>query len=81
MRQLQTGQPVWDLQYDEKGALTAPAQADFLNEVASSGVTDLFAFSHGWNSSQDRARSLYDTMFPMIRDAAKIGRASCRERV
>jgi len=71
MRQLQTGQPVWDLQYDEKGALTAPAQADFLNEVASSGVTDLFAFSHGWNSSQDRARSLYDTMFPMIRDAAK----------
>jgi len=30
MRQLATGEPVWDLQFDENGALTAPARGDFL---------------------------------------------------
>jgi len=70
MRQLPTGEPVWDLQFDQNGHLTSPAQGDVLAEVAAAGVTDLFAFSHGWGTSQDSARSLYDQMFPMIRDAA-----------
>ena len=70
MRQLPTtGEPVWDLQFDENGQLTSPAQGDFLAEVAAKGVTDLFAFSHGWGTSQDSARSLYDQMFPLIRAA------------
>jgi hypothetical protein len=71
MRQLPTGEPVWDLQFDENGQLTSPAQGDVLGEVAAAGVTDLFAFSHGWGTSQDAARGLYDQMFPMIRDAAQ----------
>ena len=71
MRQLSTGEPVWDLQFDENGQLTSPAQGDVLAEVAAAGVTDLFAFSHGWGASQDSARSLYDQMFPMIRNAAQ----------
>jgi hypothetical protein len=70
MRQLPTGEPVWDLQFDENGQLTSPAQGDVLTEVAAAGVTDLFAFSHGWGTSQDAARGLYDQMFPMICDAA-----------
>src|SRR6516164_5322965 len=70
MRQLATGEPVWDLQFDENGQLTSPAQGDVLTEVAAAGVTDLFAFSHGWGASQDSARGLYDQMFPMIRTAA-----------
>jgi hypothetical protein len=70
MRQLPTGEPEWDLQFDENGHLTSPAQGDFLAEVAAAGVTDLFAFSHGWGASQDSARRLYDQMFPMIRTAA-----------
>jgi hypothetical protein len=70
MRQLPTGEPVWDLQFNENGQLTAPAQGDFLNEIATAGVTDLFAFSHGWGTSQDSARGLYDQMFPMIQNAA-----------
>ena len=61
---------MWDLQFDENGQLTSPAQGDFLAEVAAAGVTDLFAFSHGWGTSQDSARGLYDQMFPLIRDAA-----------
>ncbi|MBO0814863.1 MAG: hypothetical protein J2P30_06900 [Actinobacteria bacterium] len=70
MRQLPTGEPVWDLQFDANGQLTSPAQGDVLAEVAAAGVTDLFAFSHGWGTAQDAARRLYDQMFPMIRDAA-----------
>jgi hypothetical protein len=70
MRQLPTGEPAWDLQFDQNGQLTAPAQGDFLDEVATAGVTDLFAFSHGWDASADSARGLYDQMFPMIRNAA-----------
>ena len=50
MRQLQTGEPVWDLQFDENGKLTAPAQGDFLGESSAAGITDLFAFSHGWGT-------------------------------
>ena len=71
MRQLPTGERVWDLQFDENGQLTAPAQGDFLAEVAAADITDLFAFSHGWGASQDQARGLYEVMFPMIRDAAR----------
>ena len=70
MPPLPTGEPVWDLQFNEDGQLTSPAQASFLAEVAAAGVTDLFAFSHGWGTSQDSARRLYNAMFPMIRTAA-----------
>jgi hypothetical protein len=70
MRRLQTGEPVWDLHFDDKGRVTAPAQGDFLAEVVAGGVTDLFMFSHGWGTSEKSARVLYDAMFPMIRDAA-----------
>jgi hypothetical protein len=70
MRSLPTGEPVWDLQFNEDGQLTSPPQGDFLAEVAAAGVTDLFAFSHGWGTAQDSARRMYDQMFPMIRNAA-----------
>jgi hypothetical protein len=71
MRSLpETGEPVWDISFDENGTLTAPRPGDFLAEVAAQGVTDLFAFSHGWGTSQDSARHLYDQMFPLIRNAA-----------
>jgi len=57
MRQLPTGEPVWDLQFNENGQLTALAQGDFLNEVAGAGITDLFAFSHGWGTAPGSARA------------------------
>jgi len=70
MQPLPTGEPVWDLQFNENGQLTSPAQGSFLAEVAAAGITDLFAFSHGWGTSQDSASRLYGQMFPMIRNAA-----------
>jgi hypothetical protein len=70
MPPLPTGEPVWNLQFNENGQLTSPDQGSFLAEVAASGVTDLFAFSHGWGTSQNSAGQLYGQMFPMIRNAA-----------
>jgi len=70
MPPLPTGEPVWNLQFNENGQLTSPDQGSFLAEVAAAGVTDLFAFSHGWGTSQASAGQLYGQMFPMIRNAA-----------
>ncbi|MBD0670478.1 hypothetical protein [Streptomyces sp. CBMA156] len=69
MRRLPTGEPVWDLVFDEKGVLTAPAAGDFLDEVTAEGVRELFVFSHGWGTSDQHARELYGAMFPLIREA------------
>jgi hypothetical protein len=72
MRQLPgTGEPVWDLQFDENGTLTSPAASEFLNEAATAGLTDLFFFSHGWGTAQDSALDLYNHMFPLIAAAAR----------
>ncbi|MFF4287511.1 hypothetical protein ACFY0R_19635 [Streptomyces sp. NPDC001633] len=70
MTQQATNAPVWDLEFDEKGRLTAPAEGDFLDQVIAEGVDDLFMFSHGWGTSESNARGLYQEMFPMIQDAA-----------
>ncbi len=70
MDHLHTGEPVWSLTFDDKGRLTAPDEAQVLAEVAGEGVADLFVFSHGWGTSQGGAQSLYDAMFPLIRNAA-----------
>ncbi|MGD1225665.1 hypothetical protein AB9Q10_45450 [Streptomyces krungchingensis] len=70
MTRLATNEPAWDLEFEENGRLTAPAARDFLDQVIAEGVDDLFLFSHGWGTSKDSARTLYNTMFPMIRDAA-----------
>jgi len=70
MQPLPTGEPVWDLQFNENGQLTSPDRGSFLAEVAAAGITDLFVFSHGWGTSQDSASRLYGQMFPMIRNAA-----------
>jgi hypothetical protein len=78
MRRLPTNEPVWDLEFDEKGRLAVPARGDFLDAVIAEGVADLFVFSHGWGTSGDKARGLYDAMFPMIRNAAS-GKAGIGE--
>src|ERR1700750_2587515 len=70
MQPLPTGEPVWDLQFNESGQLTPPDRGSFLAEGAAAGITALFAFSHGWGTSQNSASRLYCQMFPMIRNAA-----------
>lgn len=58
----------WELSFDEKGGLRS--SRTFVEEVASSDVTDLFVFSHGWNTSAQAARGMYDDMFPLLEAAA-----------
>lgn len=70
MKPLPSGEPVWDLAFDEKGRLTAADPETFVNEVVAAGVADLFVLSHGWGTSEQGARSLYDAMFPLIQHAA-----------
>lgn len=70
MQRLPTGEPVWDLVFDEAGRATAPAREEFLGEVHAEGVADLFVFSHGWGTSERGAAELYGAMFPLIRTAA-----------
>lgn len=70
MRRQQTGEPVWDLTFDETGSLTSPGRDDFLSELQAEGVNDLFVFSHGWNTGTTAARQLYDAQFPLLASAA-----------
>jgi hypothetical protein len=73
------GHPYWELTYDAAGALTAPAEGPFLEELAAQGITDLFVLSHGWGTGEKHARSLYKAMFPLVGRAAAeapgVGRA------
>ncbi|MEV4639669.1 hypothetical protein AB0J80_20160 [Actinoplanes sp. NPDC049548] len=60
----------WELHFDRDGTLTAPAETTFFDDVAARGITDLFVFSHGWGTGEQRARDLYDALFPLIADLA-----------
>ena len=48
MRQLPTGEPVWDLQFDQNGHLTSPAQGDVLAEVAAEAIHSPGATTSGF---------------------------------
>ena len=71
MHQLSTGEPVWDLEYSEDGALVSPTAGDeLLSGIRDRGLRDLFVVSHGWNNSPQVAQSLYDDLFPLVREAS-----------
>lgn len=70
MGALTTGEPVWELHFEENGSLPDADRLSVLAAIGESVVVDLFVFSHGWNNSEDGARDLYGAMFPLIRDAA-----------
>lgn len=58
----------WDLTFDADGHLHTGG--GLAGEVTAAGVTDLFVFCHGWNTSADSARKMYDSMFSLITTAA-----------
>jgi hypothetical protein len=65
------GCPYWVLGFAEDGTLTSPAAGAFVQEVADTGVRDLFVISHGWGTSQAAADDLYASLLPMIVQAAQ----------
>jgi len=56
--------PFWKVKFDKEGkAADAAALESFVTEVKSSGITDLFIFSHGWNNDESAATWLYQAFF------------------
>jgi hypothetical protein len=58
------GIPVFEVEFDKKGALFAAGQLTALSDhVAGKGVTDLILFAHGWNNDIKDARELYTAYY------------------
>jgi hypothetical protein len=64
------GRPYWELTFDKDGTLTSPASEDFLDQVQSQGITELFIFCHGWGNSVQGARNLFSSMFSLMEPQA-----------
>jgi hypothetical protein len=66
MMQEIAGWPYWEIQFDKDGHTDAGTRATLLDEISGAGITDLVVMSHGWNSSADQARQLYQRWFGML---------------
>ncbi|MBA2528733.1 MAG: serine/threonine protein kinase [Euzebyales bacterium] len=70
-----------EVAFDAAGTAEQPAADDLAGELAGSGVSDLFVFSHGWNNDRPFARGMYERFFTLtagvLRDrgveAGKVG--------
>ncbi|MCA1648331.1 MAG: hypothetical protein LC797_23695 [Chloroflexi bacterium] len=51
--------PYYVLPFDKRGLLKAPRTAERLQAAVADGVTDLFLFSHGWNTDWNSAVHFY----------------------
>ena len=69
MKKLPAGEPTVGVVFDEDGKTKDFDRETFFQQFHDEDVEDLFIFSHGWNNDANAARSLYDTMFPLIADA------------
>jgi hypothetical protein len=56
----------WELIFDKDGNADAPARTKLLDALATSDLTDVVFFSHGWNNDQRRARDLYARWLAML---------------
>jgi len=60
------GAPYWEVAFDKKGRITA--DGGLRQELAGSGVRDMFVLCHGWNNSVRGARSMYRDLFTGLAD-------------
>jgi hypothetical protein len=56
----------WEISFDEHGKASPAEIGKLLGELPGRGLTDLFVFSHGWNSDRRQARRLYDLYFGQV---------------
>jgi hypothetical protein len=67
MTEMLNGFPFWILEFDKDGQPADVGAVDrFVGDVKSQGITDVFIFSHGWNSDRATALSLYQRFFGEI---------------
>jgi hypothetical protein len=60
------GQPHWEIGFDEQGKAAQGEVDALLAELPGKDLTDLFVFSHGWNSDRRQARRLYQLYFQQV---------------
>jgi hypothetical protein len=60
------GLPHWQISFDENGKANQGEADDLLRELPGADLTDLFVFSHGWNSDRGQARRLYQRYFGQL---------------
>jgi hypothetical protein len=60
------GQPHWEVGFDERGQANQGEVDTVLAELPGRGLTDLFVFSHGWNSDRRQARRTYQLWFQQV---------------
>jgi hypothetical protein len=60
------GQPHWEVSFDEHGKANQGEVDTLLAELPGRNLTDLFVFSHGWNSDRRQAHRLYQLYFEQV---------------
>jgi hypothetical protein len=60
------GRPHWEIGFDEQGKPDQEEADTLLRELPGEDLTDLFVFSHGWNSDRGQARRLYQLYFQQL---------------
>jgi hypothetical protein len=60
------GRPHWEIGFDEQGKPDQGEADALLAELPGEDLTDLFVFSHGWNSDRGQARRLYQLYFQQL---------------
>jgi hypothetical protein len=60
------GQPHWEVGFDERGTANQGEVDTLLAELPGKNLTDLFVFSHGWNSDRRQAGRLYRLYFQQV---------------
>ena len=61
-----TRQPHWEVSFDEHGKANQGEVDTLLAELPGRNLTDLFVFSHGWNSDRRQAHRLYQLYFQQV---------------
>lgn len=74
MTETLNGFPFWILDFNKDGQPADVGAVDrFVGDVKSQGITDVFLFSHGWNSDRATALSLYQRFFGEMAKILKDG--------
>jgi hypothetical protein len=60
------GLPHWEIGFDEQGKPSQGEVDALLAELPGRDLTDLFVFSHGWNSDRRQAHRLYQLFFEQV---------------
>lgn len=68
--------PYFEVQFTRDGAVHDSQEVKSAVEgIAQNNITDLFAFSHGWNNDMDEARKLYHDFFTSVKSLRDGGHA------